>query len=85
MTFNEFYKIDALVNITRADGIPLEPVTFEQMCNLISETKLLVNKDGSCPTAEEIFNYSETGELSMIQDLYLEALRISETRHTTIK
>ena len=40
------------------------------MCEAIVEADFLRKKDGAAPTAEEIFNYSPTGELSKIHEWY---------------
>lgn len=41
-------------------------LTMKQMCERIVEADLLEKTDGTKPTAEEIFNYSSTGELSQV-------------------
>jgi len=48
----------------------MSAITLKQMCETIANTRLLTKKDGSHPTAEEIFNYSPTGELFMIWEWY---------------
>ena len=40
--------------------------TMEEMCETIVKAKLLKNKDGTEPTAKEIYEYSPAGELSMV-------------------
>lgn len=48
-------------------------VTMKAMCEHIAKARFLVKRDGSFPAAEEIFNYSPTGELYMIFTWYHEA------------
>lgn len=47
--------------------------TYREACELIAESKLLVDQDGNHPSAEEIFRYSPSGELSDIPFWYEEA------------
>lgn len=49
------------------------PKTFKEICEFIAEADILRNKAGEPPTAEEIFNYSPTGELFMISVWYEQA------------
>jgi hypothetical protein len=45
-------------------------ITIRQMCEHIEKAEILAFKDGSRPTAKQIFNYSPTGELYKIWDWY---------------
>lgn len=46
-------------------------ISLKEMCETIEKSGILKRKDGgSSPTAEEIFNYSPTGELIMIWEWY---------------
>lgn len=45
-------------------------ITMQEMCTIIANSKILEKQDGTNPTAEEIFNYSSTGELYMIFEWY---------------
>jgi hypothetical protein len=40
------------------------------MCETIVRAGILVKSDGTAPTAEEIFNYSPTGEMFMVFEWY---------------
>ncbi|WP_146153576.1 hypothetical protein [Adhaeribacter arboris] len=51
------------------------PGTFKDMCALIEEAQIL-EVDGKFATAQQIFNYSPTGELYRIQEWYLMALTV---------
>jgi hypothetical protein len=53
-----------------------EKKTMKEMCDVIVEADFLRKEDGTKPTAEEIFNYSPSGELSQVFFLYYEALAI---------
>lgn len=44
--------------------------TIKDICEFIADSKILVRKDGTNPTALEIFNYSPTGELFKIFEWY---------------
>lgn len=55
-----------------------EGITLARMCAIIAESRILKRKDGSCPTEQEIFNYSPRGELAMIWEWYLPARDILE-------
>ena len=49
-------------------------ITMKQMCEHIVKSRILKYKDSEeGPTAEEIFNYSPTGELSSVFEWYEEA------------
>ena len=48
-------------------------MTGKEMCEVIERSKILIDKDGRHPTAEEIWNYSPTGELSAVFDWYDQA------------
>ncbi len=50
-----------------------EKITFKDMCDMIVEAGILQKPDGSMPTANEIWNYSPTGETYMIHEWYEEA------------
>ena len=52
------------------------PKTFEQMCATIVEAGFLRKKTGELLTAQEIFNYSPTGELYMLFEWYELAVKI---------
>jgi len=43
-----------------------EQLTMRQMCETIERAGFLAKPDGSLMTAPEIFEYSPTGELSMV-------------------
>jgi len=67
----DFYKINELGDISRTDGVPIEPKTMEEMCNLISEVWM------PNVTAKKIYEYSPTGELYMIFEWYLQSLELA--------
>jgi len=48
-------------------------ISFKDKCEIIEKSKLLQNKDGTYPTAEEVFNYSPTGALYEIEDWFFAA------------
>jgi hypothetical protein len=50
------------------------------MCETIVKADFLRNKDGSAPTAHEIFEYSPTGELSRVFEWYQIAQAILEEK-----
>ena len=60
-----------------------QKISMKTMCEKIVESNLLQKKDGSSPTAEEIFNYSLAGELFMIFEWYKLALLILKTKKIT--
>jgi hypothetical protein len=45
-------------------------MTYKEMCETIAAANILKFQDGTQPTAEQIFNYSPTGELFMIPEWY---------------
>jgi hypothetical protein len=47
--------------------------TFKDACETISKSGILRRPDGTTLTAEEVWNYSPTGELFMIPEWYDEA------------
>lgn len=49
-------------------------MTYKKMCGVIAKAGILSFKEGVPATAEEIFNYSSTGELYMIQAWFMEAV-----------
>ena len=49
-------------------------MSYKKMCGVIAKAGILSFKDGVPATAEEIFNYSSTGELYMIQAWFMEAI-----------
>ena len=51
-------------------------MTGKEMCELIVKADFLRKEDGTPPTAEEIWNYSPTGELLMVFEWYQTAKRI---------
>lgn len=55
-------------------------MTGKEMCEKIVEADFLRNPDGSTPTAEEIWNYSPTGELFHIFEWYKTAKQILEEK-----
>lgn len=81
MKMKDFYCFDSQGNISRSDGVPLKPVTFQQMCELISKEEILTKKDGTNPSWEEIYSYSPTGDLFMIFEWYYQALAWSVMKH----
>jgi len=52
--------------------------SIRQMCETIEKAKILEKSDGSLLTAEEIYNYSPTGELFMVFQWYECAIKILE-------
>lgn len=52
-------------------------VTYKEACEIISKSKIL-EKDGVNPTWEQIWNYSPTGELDMIDEWYEIASALEE-------
>lgn len=46
-------------------------MTCKEICEIIEEAKILFHPDNTPLTAEEIFNYSPTGELYMLQYWYV--------------
>ena len=56
------------------------PSTFREMCETIAHAHFLIKKNGSYATAEEIFNYSPTGELWMIFHWYEVAIFVNSKR-----
>lgn len=59
--------------------------TYKQMCETISDVKIMQNKDGAWMTAEEIFNYSAAGELFRVHIWYLMALQMTGDLKDEIK
>ena len=51
-------------------------MTMKDMCETIIKADFLKKKDGSVPTAMEIFKYSPTGELCMVFEWYETAKEI---------
>jgi len=51
-------------------------LTMKDMCETIEKAGILEKKDGTAPTAKEIFEYSSTGELFMIFEWYAIAKKI---------
>lgn len=45
-------------------------ITMKAMCEHIVKADFIENKDDTKPTAEELFNYSPTGELYMVFEWY---------------
>ena len=45
-------------------------LTGKDMCEWIVKSGILRRPDGTAPTAEEIWNYSPTGELSAVFEWY---------------
>ncbi len=54
--------------------------TMKDMCETIVEADFLRSPDGTPPTAEQIFNYSPTGELFDVFFWYETARTILATR-----
>ncbi len=50
--------------------------TGKEMCETIVKADFLRKDDGTAPTADEIWNYSPTGEISMVILWYWEAKEI---------
>lgn len=48
-------------------------ITMKQACEHIVKAEILICKDGGTPTAEQIFNYSPSGELFMVFEWYKSA------------
>ena len=55
------------------------PATFKEMCEYIAAAKFL-SRDEHYLTAEEIFNYSPTGELYMLFEWYGIAVKVNDAR-----
>jgi hypothetical protein len=53
---------------------------MQEMCETIVKADFLRRKDGTAPTAREIFDYSPTGELFMVFEWYQTAKLILESR-----
>lgn len=51
----------------------MKGLTFKKVCTIIEKSQILIKKDGTHPTADEIFNYSPTGELFMIWEWWYQA------------
>jgi DNA-directed RNA polymerase subunit RPC12/RpoP len=49
-------------------------MSYKKMCGVIAKAGILSFKEGVPATAEEIFNYSSTGELYMIPAWFMEAI-----------
>lgn len=49
------------------------PISGREMCETIVRANILRRADGTAPTAEEIWAYSPTGELSQIFEWYEQA------------
>lgn len=49
--------------------------SYKHMCETIAVAEIMQNKDGTLMTAEEIFNYSATGELFSVHIWYLMSLQ----------
>lgn len=47
-------------------------LTFEKVCIILEKAKTLTKPDSTHPTADEIFNYSPTGELFMIWEWWFQ-------------
>ena len=74
---DDFYDISKDGVITRKDGVPMpQQISMKEMIDEIIKADFLIKKDGTKPTAEEIFNYSSTGELYMVFAWYYEAVKI---------
>jgi hypothetical protein len=59
---------------------PPEPVTMKEMCETIEREHFLKAKDGHFMSAEEIWNYSPTGELALIEEWYAMATERANRR-----
>ena len=57
-------------------GIVPGGVSGQEMCETIVRAKMLKKPDGTHPTADEIWNYSPTGELAMVYLWYEDAKMI---------
>ncbi len=57
-----------------------QQITAKEMCQTIVRADFLRDADGVAPTAEEIFNYSPTGDLSKMFEWYEVAKVILETK-----
>ncbi len=53
-------------------------LTMKQMCETIVKADCIALPDGTKPTAEEIYNYSATGELIMVFEWYAIATAVLE-------
>ena len=54
--------------------------TMKKMCEKIVEAELLICKDGTAPTAKEIFDNSPKGKLYMIFEWYRAAKIVLKNR-----
>lgn len=45
-------------------------MTYMEMCKTIEKAAILTRRDGSKPTANEIWNYSPSGEIYMLHVWY---------------
>lgn len=79
---NSFYNMDRDGVITRRDGIPIENLPWNMMCEKIIEADFLVMSDGSKPTVEQVFNSSPNGELCQVYFWYLDAVAILAKRES---
>jgi hypothetical protein len=51
----------------------MKGLTLKRVCTIIEKSKVLIKNDGTNPTADEIWNYSPTGELFMIWEWWYQA------------
>lgn len=56
-----------------------EPKTFHEMAEAVEKVGQMQKRDGTKPTAAEIFNSSPTGELFQVAEWYRSAVRIQVT------
>lgn len=45
-------------------------MTLKEVCEEIEKSQILIRADGRHPTAREIYEYSPTGELIMLNEWY---------------
>ena len=62
------------------ETIKREGVTMKQMCETIVSADFLRYQNGDSPTAEQIYNYSPTGELYMVFTWYEQAQIIIQNK-----
>jgi len=56
-------------------------MTMKEMCEIIVESGILRKPDGTSPTAREVFDYSPSGELSMVLEWFDTAMLVLAARN----
>lgn len=62
------------------DPTPKQPKTYREACEIIARSEILTKPDGTHPTAKEIFEYSQHGELLEIPGWFILARQVLEER-----